>query len=235
MISILLHLYYPDSVKTVLPQISPELLEGSKLYVNLVNTSPFDLAAFPAYKNLTLLKSSNMGKDIGGKLALIDSLLQQEDDSKYWIFLHDKNSPHTATGKFWRENLFSIADSRNKEAILKLLGRGETGIVTHKNFINNEWDERGKRFKTVNNDILLELMDTYSIQPKIYDFAAGTMFWAKSEAFRSFFSKYNPLEIRATLERGNVLDHHFGTHAHSWERLLSWIALGSNKTIAGIG
>lgn len=235
MISILLHLYYPDSVKTVLPQISPELLEGSKLYINIVNTSPFDLEDFRPYKNLTLLKSSNVGKDIGGKLALIDSLLQQEDDSKYWIFLHDKNSPHTPTGKFWRDHLFSIAESSNKEAILKEMQRDDTGVVTHKNFINNEWDRRENRFKTVNNDILLQLMGTYAIQPPTYDFAAGTMFWAKSEAMRAFFAKHSPLGIRATLERGNVLDHHAGTHTHAWERLLSWMALENNKKIVGIG
>ena len=235
MISILLHLYYPDSVKTVLPQISPELLEGSKLYINLVNTSPFDLEAFAPYKNLTLLKSSNVGKDIGGKLALIDSLLHQGDDSKYWIFLHDKNSPHTPTGNFWRDQLFSIADIRNKEAILKEMERTDTGVVTHKNFINNEWDGQKKCFQTVNNDILWQLMEKYSIQPPTYDFAAGTMFWARSEALRAFFSKHSPLDIRATLERGNVLDHHAGTHAHSWERLLSWIALENNKKMVGIG
>jgi lipopolysaccharide biosynthesis protein len=235
MISILLHLYYPESVKSVLPQISPELLEGNKLYINLVNTSPFDLEAFHAYSNLTLVKSSNVGKDIGGKLALIDSLLQQEDDSKYWIFLHDKNSPHTSTGKFWRDSLFSIADIQNKAAILKKMDQADVSVVTHKNFINNEWDERGKRFTTVNNDILKGLMAKYSIKPHSYDFVAGTMFWAKSEALKSFFKKHNPLSIRATLERGNVHDKDTGTTAHSWERLLSWIATGNNKKIAGIG
>jgi hypothetical protein len=233
MISILLHLYYPESVKTVLPRISPELIESSKFYINIVNSAPFDERAFAAYKNLTLLKSSNIAKDIGGKLVLIDSLLHRNDDSKFWIFLHDKNSPHSATGAFWRERLFSIVDIRNKETILKKLERADTGVVTHKNFINNEWDGRKKCFDSVNNDILFELMEKYSIQPKTYDFAAGTMFWARSEALRSFFGQHSPLGIRATLERGNVLDHHSGTHTHSWERMLSWIAVG-NKKIAGI-
>lgn len=235
MISILLHLYYPESVKTVLPQISPELLEGSKLYINLVNTSPFDEEALRSLPNLTLLKSSNMGKDIGGKLVLIDSLLQQDDDSLYWIFLHDKNSPHTPTGKFWRDSLFSIADVRNREAILKQLENDHIGMVTHKNFINNEWDPQNRRFKTVNNDILQQLMAQYAIKPQVYDFAAGTMFWAKSTALRAFFTRHSPLDIRATLEKGNVLDHQAGTHAHSWERLLSWIVLEEHKKIAGIG
>lgn len=217
-----------------MPQLSPELLEGNKLYINIVNTSPFDLEAFRAYPNLTLIRSSNVGKDIGGKLALIDALLQHDDDSKYWIFLHDKNSPHTATGQFWRESLFSIIDIRHKETILKKLESGDTAMVTHKNFINNEWDREKGCFDTRNNEILLQLMEQYSVKPQSYDFAAGTMFWARSEALRTFFSKHSPLSIRATLERGNVLDNTMGTHAHSWERMLSWIVLENNKKIAGI-
>jgi len=235
MISIIFHLYYPESVKTVLPLITPEFLNGNKIYVNIVNNIPFDESAFNSYENLTLLKSSNIGKDVGGKLVLIDSLLQLGDENKYWIFLHDKNSPHTTTGKFWRDSLFSIADIRYKSEILKKMENDDIAVVTHKLFIMNEWNEARKKFNTINNDILMDLMAKYNIRPQSYDFAAGTMFWAKSDAMKAFFRKNNPLSIRATLERGNVLDHHVGTNAHSWERLLSWIATGNNKKIAGIG
>jgi len=235
MISILLHLYYPESVQTVLPQISPEFLQGNKLYINIVNSAPFEEGVFDKYESLTLLKSSNVGKDVGGKLVLIDSLLQMEDENKFWVFLHDKHSPHTTTGKFWRDSLFSIADTRNKELILKKMESPDISVVTHKNFIMNEWDENKKSFNTINNDIITELIKKYKISPPSYEFAAGTMFWAKSAPMKAFFKKHNPLHIRATLEKGNVLDHHQGTHAHSWERLLSWIALGNNQKIAGIG
>ncbi|MBC3538717.1 rhamnan synthesis F family protein [Rufibacter sediminis] len=235
MISVLLHLYYPESVKTVLPQISKDFLVGNKLYINLVNNAPFDESAFDNFDNLTLLKSSNVGKDIGGKLVLIDSLLTMQDNSKFWVFLHDKNSPHTTTGKFWRDSLFSIIDIKNKESILKKMESNNVSVVTHKNYIMNEWDAQQNKFKTINNDKILELKSKYQINPSSYEFAAGTMFWAKSDPLKNFFSKYSPLEIRSTLEKGNVLDHHFGTNAHSWERLLSWIALGETKKIEGIG
>jgi lipopolysaccharide biosynthesis protein len=235
MLSILLHLYYPESVKTVLPQISPELLEGNKLYVNIVNSAPFDESAFDGYKNLTLLRSSNIGKDVGGKLALIDSLMQLNDDSKFWVFLHDKKSPHTTTGQFWRDSLFSIVDARNRDEILGKFSNNNVNAVTHRLFVMNEWNKEKSRFNTINHDILMQLMDRYDIRPESYDFAAGTMFWARSAPLKAFFKKHNPLGIRSSLERGNVLDHHTGTHAHSWERLLSWIAVDNNKKIAGIG
>ncbi|MFT2007612.1 rhamnan synthesis F family protein [Pontibacter sp. 13R65] len=235
MISILLHLYYPESIKTVLPQITKDFLGEDRLYVNLVNSAPFDEKAFEVYDNVTILKSSNVGKDIGGKLVLIDSLMQLKDESKYWIFLHDKHSPHTTTGKFWRDSLFSIVDVRNKELILDYMERIDTNVLTHKNFIMNEWRESSQRFQTINHDKLVELTTKYDVRPRTYEFAAGTMFWAKSEALKRFFSKNHPLDIRATLEKGNVLDHHQGTNAHSWERLLSWIALDNTKRIAGIG
>jgi len=234
MISILLHLYYPESVKTVLPKLTPEFLQGNRLYINLVNSVPFDESAFEKYENLTLIKSPNIGKDIGGKLVLIDSILHQNDDNEYWVFLHDKNSPHTTTGKFWRDSLFTIVDMKNKNTILNHFQNSDISVVTHKLFVRNEWLEKEKRFDTINNDIIKQLMEKYAIKPSSFEFAAGTMFWAKSKPLKEFFTKHNPLRIRETIEKGNVLDHHAGTHAHSWERLLSWIPMGAKNKIAGI-
>lgn len=234
MISVLIHLYYPESLKTILPQIGAELLKKAKLYINLVSNVPFDESLLEQYSDATILRTPNVGKDIGGKLALIDSLLFQGDDSEYWVFLHDKNSPHTPTGQYWRESLFSIATNQNLNKILDILKSPAVNVVTNKNFINNEWNAAKRKFETINNEIIFELLEKYKITPSSYQFAAGTMFWAKSAPLRDFFSKNAPLSIRATLEKGNVLDHHFGTNAHSWERLLSWISLGNTTAIAGI-
>ncbi|MBA3706225.1 MAG: hypothetical protein H0W84_10105, partial [Bacteroidetes bacterium] len=69
---------------------------------------------------------------------------------------------------------------------------------------------------------------------KNYDFVGGTMFWIRAEIMNSFFRKNNALDIRATLEKGNVLDHEHGTYSHSWERMLSWIAIDQDYYIKGI-
>jgi lipopolysaccharide biosynthesis protein len=232
MISILLHLYYPDSLDTIISEIEFFLTEETKLYINLVSSSPFDRKKVPYKKNVFVYRSSNKGKDIGGKLVLIDALMALNDTNKYLIFLHDKKSPHSPTGFFWKESLFAIIKAENRENILKLLEKEENAIIAPRIFIKNEWNKKENKFDTTNNQILCELVKKYNINNANKEFVAGTMFWCKSEPVKKFFSKYNALDIRSTLENGSVFDDDSGTYTHSWERLLSWLIISDNKRIA---
>jgi lipopolysaccharide biosynthesis protein len=60
------------------------------------------------------------------------------------------------------------------------------------------------------------------------------MFWSRASSVITFFGRHSPLAVRATLEKGNVLDHQQGSMAHAWERMLSWVVLNQGLQIKGI-
>jgi lipopolysaccharide biosynthesis protein len=168
--------------------------------------------------------SANTGKDIGGKMLLIQLLLRLHPEIPYVIFLHDKRSYQKHSGAFEKEQLFSIINPGNFEKIVTAFEQTpKMGIACSKGSLRNEYmGEDG--FKTSNSELLNDLMNKYDIHPTDYHFVAGTMFWMRTSILKGFFGKFQPLQIRSTLEEGNVLDHDKGTITHSWERMLSWIA-----------
>lgn len=181
------------------------------------------------------LFSPNIGKDIGGKLALINHCLLSDVQCDYFVLVHDKRSPHTSLGDEWRKKLMKIIEPENIELIKKILDENpKVGIVCAKEFIVNEYNSKTKNFECTSNDILKKLIEEYNLKLENFDFVGGTMFWVRAEIYRNFFERHNPLKIRETLESGNVLDHQYGTHTHAWERMLSWIVTHAGFTIKGI-
>ena len=179
--------------------------------------------------------TSNKGKDIGGKLALIDLSMRLNTGPDFYVFLHDKQSPHTSLGMNWREKLFRIIQPEFLPKIAQLFQKDKKiGIVCAKEFIMNEFDARVRQFSGTNNSILKELIKEYAVHPENYDFVGGTMFWIRSEIVHHFFAKHSPLKIRASLEKGNILDYSHGSITHGWERMLSWIAADQGYYIKGI-
>lgn len=182
-----------------------------------------------------ILQTPNIGKDVGGKLAMIDLLLRTPLKPQYCILLHDKKSPHTPLGDTWRKKLFRIIEKENIEAIIALLDKDKKiGIVSAKEFITNEYDKKKSEFNSTNGTILKEIIASYGFQLNAYDFVGGTMFWMRYEIIASFFNKHAALRIRSNLEKGNVMDNVTGTKAHAWERVLSWIATDNGYFIKGI-
>lgn len=238
MYTILSHIYYdtiPELDKFFFAKT--EAKEVQLLYnINSKNTfhKNFHLLKY-FFLNSYAIISPNKGKDIGGKLALIDLCLKLNVEADYYILLHDKKSPHTTLGDMWREKLFRIIEPQNIEKITDMFEQdSKLGIVAAKEFIMNEYDKATDNFSCTSNLILKKLIQQYDLKLNNFDFVGGTMFWVRAEIFNTFFSKYNPLEIRATLEKGNVLDHHHGTQTHAWERMLSWIAIDQGYKIKGI-
>jgi hypothetical protein len=91
-----------------------------------------------------------------------------------------------------------------------------------------------RTFTTTNHQLLMEMIRDYRLHGRIYDFIAGTIFIGRSRIFQKFFSTHSPLDARAKLETGNVLDLAAGTYTHSWERLFCFIAEDQGHTIKGI-
>lgn len=234
MIAVFLHIYYKESIEEIAPLLTPLKQKGATFYINL--TAP--LSAVDVKKmhlpDAVIKISHNSGKDIGGKLILLQQWLLFGAKDDYLIFLHDKRSPHSPLSQFWKTELFKIIDSPNIDIALNhFAANATTGIICAKAFIRNE-HIAGTDFNTTNNLLLKELISKYNITRSDYSFVAGTMFWCRSSAYREFFKKNSPLSIRATLENGNIDDFQKGTITHSWERLLSWIGTTNNQKIYGI-
>jgi lipopolysaccharide biosynthesis protein len=171
----------------------------------------------PLLTSFTLRRSSNRGKDIGGKLVLMDAYLKRGCPTETILLLHDKKSHYTATGGRWREKLLKVARHTVLPAVLEAFRDPATGIVAGKEVV-----QAGDAART-GQHLLQQLQQQYGVHPPGEAYVAGTMFWARAAALEDFFRSFPPLTIRQTLEPGNVLDDTFETNTHSWERLLSWL------------
>jgi lipopolysaccharide biosynthesis protein len=240
MFALLIHIYYQDSWEKIFRHQIKSLQEYSPLIlVNLCLTNPGNARIISAIKTefpgALVIATPNKGKDIGGKLALIDFIIKTGRDPEYLIFLHDKISPHSITGDRWRTKLFSIIDPVKIRTILDdFRSNKKVGIIGAKDFIKNEYDEKKDKLETTNSIKLRELMAKYHLTITNYTFIAGTMFWIRGTILKKFFSTYSPLSCRATLEDGNPTDQYEGTYTHSWERIFCWLANDQGYVLKGI-
>lgn len=179
--------------------------------------------------------SPNQGKDIGGKLVMMDSFIRLAFDSDLIVFLHDKKSPYKIQSEQWSAKLFRIIEPSFINVMIKCFEKNEeVGIVTSADSIYNEFDFTKNFFSSNNRDILKKLCSDYKITHEDFRYVAGTMFWVRTKPLIGFFNRYSPLEIRSTLEKGNVSDETAGTFTHAWERLLCWIVFQQGYTIKGL-
>jgi lipopolysaccharide biosynthesis protein len=181
---------------------------------------------------IILRKSYNQGKDIGGKLVLMDSLLHSSTESDYIIFLHDKRSPYKIQNEEWKKKLFRIIEPAFiQEALSAFKQNNQTGIIAGSESVNNEYDYILQTYKSNNKSQLEKLQTEFQINVRDHRYIAGAMFWARSLPLVDFFRKYHPLQIRSTLEKGNIMDEKEGTNTHAWERLLSWLVTAQGYSI----
>lgn len=189
----------------------------------------------PWLKKIVLRRSPNQGKDIGGKLVLLDTFLHTRTDSEYIVFLHDKKSPYKIQSQEWKNKLFQIIELPFIEQAIQLFGKKkEIGIIASSYSIINEYDHGLQSFASSNRQQLTTLLTALKIDTREYRYVAGTMFWARVSPLRHFFGLHPPLDIRSTLERGNIMDEKNGTNTHSWERLLSWLIFAQGYTLKGL-
>jgi rhamnosyltransferase len=239
LIDVINHIYYLNTAYRFLISLSELKKYNCRFIFNLSSELYEDFYFMniltSSFKNAIIIKTSNVGKDIGGKLAMIDWALQLKEKSTFTILLHDKQSPHSSLGETWRKKLFRIIEPLYIPLIIKLFDENKkNGIVAAKEFIKNEFDKNTGNFDCTSNSILKTIIRQYGFSNCNFDFVGGTMFWIRTEILSTFFSEYSALEIRSTLERANVLDNNHGTSTHAWERMLSWIAAKQGFEIRGI-
>lgn len=195
----------------------------------------YDQAPGSGLQQLYKRESTNKGKDIGGKLILMDAYLKLGIQSDYILLLHDKHSPyHSHSGK-WKKDLFRIAETAYQQQITELFSANEqTGIIASKNAIRNEVDNEQKSNAYIDSSLIQSLKNKYHIQPPDLQFVAGTMFWVRASLFEDFFTQHAPIQIRSELEQGNITDTEGPTITHAWERLLCWIVTNKGYQIKGV-
>ncbi len=237
-IAVLYHIFYEDSCESVCQELQPLVIYNPVFLFNICKETPEKIAISKALKNAFpgcfIITTSNTGKDIGAKLALLKLFLELDIQARYLLFLHDKKSLQALKGGTWKKDLLKIVSAEGIFNTIETFEKNEScGIIGTKEYIITE-PFKNNDFTGVNGKILHQLVKKYTINPSSYEFVAGTMFWARVLPLRSFFSQFDPLDIRKTLEDGNVIDNFSGTVTHSWERVLSWIITGKGLSIKGI-
>ncbi len=238
-LSILCHLYYPGSIYYFLTRIMALKSPGTQFIFN-VSDSLYHYAFFlemltKYFPDAIIIHTPNQGRDIGGKLAAFDVLMKSGIQTDYSLIIHDKLSPHTPTGIEWRNKLLKIINPDELPKIFKKFHENkETGVITTKDLIKNEFDPDRNGFTCTSNANLLNYIQKYNLNIPDYNFAAGTIFWIRTEILRKFFSLHSPLAIRKDFEKGNTLDFDKGTNIHAWERLFSFIANSQGFKTVGI-
>lgn len=219
----------------------------ANLYYNLVDDSIYSMEPLCGLQNhfnpglaetsppILLRHSPNKGKDIGGKMVLLDAYLALKKYSDYGLFVHDKKSPYKTGNETWASNLLKISTNAfGQQAMAIFEQQPGVGIVTAVGNVRNEQDHRSGLFTSSNRTLLPALLDHYAINPSSYQYVAGTMFWFRMKPLQDFFGIHAPLLIRSTLEQGNVTDEVTGSNTHCWERLLSWIITSQHYSIKAI-
>jgi len=245
--SVFFHNYYGDHeawVKLFTQQIRQPFI----LYYNIVEDSVYNIGddqplvsrlresiSGSFLKDIVLRRSPNQGKDIGGKLVLLDACLHEALPTPFSIFLHDKKSPYKIQGQQWKNRLFGIIEPDFIEKALSSFTRNEKlGIIAGSSDIRDEYDHSLKSFISTNRPLLQQFQTTFHINTTDYRYVAGTMFLARSSPLLDFFRKYPPLDIRKTLEKGNIMDETSGSNTHAWERMLCWLIFAQGYTIKGL-
>lgn len=231
MISVFFHNYYGQH-KEWMQLLAGKMAAPFNLYYHIVEDSIHNIReaetiheAKPSQiKNLVVRHSPNRGKDIGGKLVLIDAWLRLNEETDLIIFLHDKKSPHAIHNKEWQQKLFRIIDpSFVQNALAAFESDSTLGIAATEESIQNEYDASQQSFVGNNKIYIDPLRNEYGFKHTDQRHVAGTMFWARALPLVNFFKQHAALDIRATLEPGNVMDETQGTRTHAWERMLSWL------------
>ncbi len=203
------------------------------------NTGEIDFP-YAASNNKSLLKmicrqSSNKGKDIGGKMLLLDSYQRLDTAADYGLFLHDKKSLQKANNETWAGNLLKIAAPAFTEKAIRIFEQQPAvGIISAEGNLADEFNHQTGQLKSTNKTLLPGLQHNLSIYPSNYQYVNGTMFWFRMKPLLDFFVNHPPLAIRQTLEPGNITDEQNGSITHCWERLLCWIITARNYTIKTI-
>jgi hypothetical protein len=250
-VAVLLHLFYIelwDEFKVKIDKMDTK----HHIFVNLVKDS-YDENTLNEFKekiekldNVTVLISDNIGLDIGGTLFLLQYILDNDLEFDYMLKIHSKKSIHSGrdkkranewqrSGQEWRDQLTSpiMGDGDIINNVLSLFGSSkEIGIIgSNLNILSSK-----HMYAMRNINYIHDYTKRFNIKYPIQElrFVAGTMFWARFDLFKKYFTMIKPIEIIAELEEGAFTDADGEKRTHALERVFGLMALGNNMHIVGV-
>lgn len=218
-IAIHAHIFYPD----LAPEFAQHFHNMPFPYDLFVSTPTEEakkkceqaFSGLPQLKQLTVAIAPNRGRDIAPMFCTFGESLQQYD---YIAHIHSKKSLYNnGATDGWREYLLTSLFG-NKLQICKIFnlmaGKTNAGIVYPQNFSKLPYAAFTWLSNRSNGIIWCNKLGISDFPIGYFDFPAGSMFWAKTEALRPLFDA--GITINDFPEEAGQMD---ATLAHCLERL----------------
>ena len=240
-VAVLMHLFYHDLWYELGGYVG-NLRMPFDVYANLVRGNFFNWRQSwrikKRFPGASVQVSENRGRDIGGFLRLIDTVLKSGKRYDALILVHSKKSPGAdpRKGVNWRADLMSsiLGCPVRAESVARAFANDpQLGMVGSHNYLMN-LDNRPDFALYRNGPYIDEYCRRFGLKPDRSDFIAGTMFWVRAEPFLGFFARHNPRALAAELEAGDAQDDRGPTRTHSWERLFGYIITCQGYSIRGV-
>jgi len=210
---VMVHVYYPsmwDEIRRCLEKFE----DGFDLYVSVPESVEFDYErVFGVFKDACVYRHENRGRDMAPFIRILSCV--EGLGYRYGLKLHTKKSAHRKDGHKWRRELYySLAGSPEAEKKAKEMfdTDGKTGMLVPEGHILPSTFYWGKNAAAVKR---LAQRAGYSLKDEVFNFAAGSMFWFRPDAFRPL-TDMKILNCEFENEEGQV----DGTLAHALERFL---------------
>ena len=175
-------------------------------------------------QDVHIYRVENRGRDVLPFLQVLN--LIDIKKYKYICKLHTKKTGSSDLGNVWRKLLYFdlIGSDKTVEKILKMLKNDpEAGMVAGKNSILSS-----KEYDFGNSEKVKELAELCSIgYEENYYFAAGTMFWVKSDVLNPIKKAFAKGKLEFETEMGQTER----TLAHAIERFFGLLCYGAGKKI----
>ncbi|MFZ3070595.1 MAG: rhamnan synthesis F family protein [Anaerolineaceae bacterium] len=181
--AVILHIYYPEMFAEIVEYLK-NLDDDFDLYVSLPeNNAGFADQIVSAFPNVKVLLLENRGRDIGPFLEIHQRI--KSLGYRYYLKLHTKKSPHRTDGDQWRRDVYTkLLGSRENVRLIKerLAEDRQAGIIGPQGHILDYRLYAGANEAGIK--ALAKQAGLLYYGDSSFFFVAGTMFWAKPEAFQ---------------------------------------------------
>ena len=223
-IAVVLHLYYPETWPQFVKHLN-NLKQPYDLFISLTGPNiNFEPTIKSNYPNAYVFEIPNRGRDVLPFIKLATILSAK--NYQYVLKLHSKKSTHRKDGSEWLTDIVSSLlpeDPLVFKKLFNVLDKTNCGIVGPENQYLSlvvNFEANGTWMTRILNRIYNPKISHKYLQVDRtnYGFFAGTMFWARLDAFKPILSTNLPIREFAA-ERGQI----DATLAHALERLFSLV------------
>ena len=239
-IGIIFHIFYEDLLDEIIENLE-SLTFNFDLWIVYPKGSRFEHALTKCKEKLKNLKPyymscNNTGKDIGGKLTVLNCIIKGEYDYDYLLFAHDKKSLHirNEVGGKWRKSLYKgIFNKENVNRIFNGFCNDKAIKMCGPTVREGECNSKEIAVNKKNYPLMKELLSLLFNKkiPHSGAFVAGSMFYVDYNYFKSIFEKINIDNIIKLLESGDVRE---PSYAHAMERVFGLIVTMNNFKIGNV-